>query len=1032
MRTALAPILCALALAAATAPFTPVAAQETALDAAPADDDTQRMPLAEGARIMALTLPENAPKKVQVDYWLLRQRAAFTVGNSGARLEALRKLVELTTEQGKHSPYVGYLFNEEWRSGNQTKALELGENRLEDPLIGESERATTAAQIGHYYLVQGNRDKARALLGRAERIRRSQEATPGAPDLLYVAIEVENLRASILYAEGDAPGAEAAARKALQSATREIARVRALPPGAGRTMVADRALRVRDATMHMLVAAQIAQGKNIEAEGTARLGLRNAAAEKTEGATVGYWYGKLAQARLAQRRYLDAQAFANQSIAALREAQLGASAARMMDVSVTLLQTLFGLESWAEADRLSQALVAATADDAVGRTRIDSPVLRALLHLNNGRFEQAFQTIDGAVKYRARNYGEDNPATVEAKAVRAMVYQKREETRNALQDYGDVFRSIFAQETTFSDAEPAGLRGYYLPLALRSYMRLVQTNYVENGGRLRDDDMLFNSFRVADRLRASVVQRALTDSAARVVADTPELAALIRREQDQRSEMRERIAQLGPQLEEDARLTREWRERDKARIKADERWDAALTKKTEDEAKARREAIEANRKRIAELEKLRGQAVAEIARRFPRYAALVNPKPPTLAETARALDKGGVLVSIFPTQAGVFVWGVDAQGRSAFHFAALPASDLTALVNRLRNTLDIGSRPDWQGVRFDADAGAEIYARLVGPILAALPGAKSVTFAVGGDLAQIPFGVLVTRKVDADTAAAAMPWLVNDFAVSQVSTVAAFVALQGTRRGAVAPKPFAGFADPLFNAAAAPGALHPVRAVLDQQAAAKPGAVFDAAFDYSTVPPLPETRAEVLALAALLGADPAKDVWLGREASRARVLATDLSDRRVIAFATHGLRPGGLPGLSRPALAMAGTGDPDASPLLTLDDVLTLKLNSEWVVLSACNSASADGRAEEALSGLARGFFFAGTRAVLVTHWPVETDSARELVTRTFQYYTKTADLGRAESLRRAQLDLIAGRAGAQYAQPFFWAPYAVSGDPGR
>jgi CHAT domain-containing protein len=166
----------------------------------------------------------------------------------------------------------------------------------------------------------------------------------------------------------------------------------------------------------------------------------------------------------------------------------------------------------------------------------------------------------------------------------------------------------------------------------------------------------------------------------------------------------------------------------------------------------------------------------------------------------------------------------------------------------------------------------------------------------------------------------------------------------------------------------------------------------------------------------------------------------DWSDRRILAFATHGLKPGDLPGLSRPALAMAAlpetAQDTDgingsSSPLLSLDDILGLKLNADWVILSACNSASDDGSAEEALSGLARGFFYAGSKAVLVTHWAVESKSAQELATRTMQYYARE-NMGRAESLRQAQLDLIAGKSAAQFQHPFYWSAYATSGDSGR
>jgi len=112
--------------------------------------------------------------------------------------------------------------------------------------------------------------------------------------------------------------------------------------------------------------------------------------------------------------------------------------------------------------------------------------------------------------------------------------------------------------------------------------------------------------------------------------------------------------------------------------------------------------------------------------------------------------------------------------------------------------------------------------------------------------------------------------------------------------------------------------------------------------------------------------------------------------------------------------------------------VLTMKLNADSTVLSACNTASDDGRAQEAFSGLARAFFFAGARSVLATHWAVESLSAQQLMTRTFFHQAAKQDASVAESLRRAQLELIEGQAGAAYAHPFYWAPFSLYGDPSQ
>ena len=127
----------------------------------------------------------------------------------------------------------------------------------------------------------------------------------------------------------------------------------------------------------------------------------------------------------------------------------------------------------------------------------------------------------------------------------------------------------------------------------------------------------------------------------------------------------------------------------------------------------------------------------------------------------------------------------------------------------------------------------------------------------------------------------------------------------------------------------------------------------------------------------------------------------------------------------------AANGQEQTNPLaslLTLEDVLGLKLNADWVVLSACNTAAADGGAGEALSGLARGFFYAGARSLLVTHWAVETESAKLLTTGTFSFQAANPGASKAESLRQAMLKVMAM---PQYSHPAYWAPYALVGMAG-
>ena len=192
-----------------------------------------------------------------------------------------------------------------------------------------------------------------------------------------------------------------------------------------------------------------------------------------------------------------------------------------------------------------------------------------------------------------------------------------------------------------------------------------------------------------------------------------------------------------------------------------------------------------------------------------------------------------------------------------------------------------------------------------------------------------------------------------------------------------------------------------------------------------------------------MGADPDRDIFLGRRASEHQVKSMDLSDRKVIAFATHALVAGDLDGLDQPALALSApsiSGD-NEDGLLTMGEILKLKLNADWIVLSACNTGAAEGKGADAISGLGRAFFYAGTRAILVSMWPVETTSARKLTTNLFRYQKEDKKLSRARALRKSVLELIdgsgfldntTGQVVASYAHPLFWAPFIIVGESGN
>jgi CHAT domain-containing protein len=118
---------------------------------------------------------------------------------------------------------------------------------------------------------------------------------------------------------------------------------------------------------------------------------------------------------------------------------------------------------------------------------------------------------------------------------------------------------------------------------------------------------------------------------------------------------------------------------------------------------------------------------------------------------------------------------------------------------------------------------------------------------------------------------------------------------------------------------------------------------------------------------------------------------------------------------------------PEDDAYLSASEIAGLKLDADLVILSACNTA-AGGASSETLSGLARAFIYAGTRALLVSHWSVDSRAAVKLVTAAVTEMARNPRVGRAEALRRSMLDLI-DKGTPEEAHPAYWAPFAVVGE---
>jgi CHAT domain-containing protein len=505
---------------------------------------------------------------------------------------------------------------------------------------------------------------------------------------------------------------------------------------------------------------------------------------------------------------------------------------------------------------------------------------------------------------------------------------------------------------------------------------------------------------------------AVNKLAVRLAAGNDRLAELVRRDQD---------------------LSSEAETLDKAIVAAVSKEPSKRDLATEQRSRDRLAAI------AAERAGLRKTFTAE----FPDYAALSNPLPMTATEIQALLsaDEAMVLFAVADKESYVI-----AITRERFDWKPLPsgADALSNKVAAFRRGLNVTAASDASGKSglFDLSLANELYATLLGPVEPLIKDKTSLLVVPEGALTALPFHLLVTEKP-----AAAIPekmdgyrdaaWLIKRQAVSVLPSVSSLKSLRAFAHRDQGIKPMTGFGDPVFNPAQENSG--------GQRAASKSaarsvtsaaytdfwqGAGVDRAKLAQALPALPETADELNEVAKDLGA-PASDIHLGADASETTVKRAPLIDYSIIYFATHGLVAGDVKGLAEPSLALSIPKQPSEldDGLLTASEVAQLKLNADWVVLSACNTIAGDRPGAEALSGLARSFFYAGARALLVSHWAVDSEAATRLATTTFQRLKSDPKAGRAQALRQAMLAYLGDTSSPKNAYPAFWGPFALIGE---
>jgi CHAT domain-containing protein len=191
-----------------------------------------------------------------------------------------------------------------------------------------------------------------------------------------------------------------------------------------------------------------------------------------------------------------------------------------------------------------------------------------------------------------------------------------------------------------------------------------------------------------------------------------------------------------------------------------------------------------------------------------------------------------------------------------------------------------------------------------------------------------------------------------------------------------------------------------------------------------TISRLPFSRREAEAIAQIV---PTKDTFkaLDFAASTEKATGGNLADYKIVHFATHGLLNSKNPALSGLILSLVNARGEPQNGFLRLNDIYNLRLNSDLVVLSACQTALGKDIRGEGLIGLTRGFMYAGAPRVVASLWKVDDAATAELMKRFYQNMLNKK-LRPAEALRAAQIEMSKDE---RFKSPYFWAAFTLQGE---
>jgi len=445
------------------------------------------------------------------------------------------------------------------------------------------------------------------------------------------------------------------------------------------------------------------------------------------------------------------------------------------------------------------------------------------------------------------------------------------------------------------------------------------------------------------------------------------------------------------------------------------------------------EQADAAAKEIAAITSEYEEVQAQIRARSPRYAALTQPQPLGLTEIQQqALDEDTLLLEYALGEKRSYLWLV--SQRSIDSYELPPRAEIEAATRLVYELLNVRPKrrapPDPQ---FIAQAKT-LSGMLLGPAAAQL-GAKRLIVVAPGALSYLPFAALPAPEDEKRPAGDYEPLIAKHEVVSVPSASVLSIIRRETGGRQRAAKSVAVLADPVFEASdprlesvkngnssgETPAAPASDVELSELTRAIRAMNFSDARAGFTRLPFSRQEAQSIIALTPKGTGLKATDF----SASRDLAMSRELSQYRILHFATHGLLNNERSELSGLVFSLVDQEGKPQDGFLRLHEIYNLQLNADLVVLSACETGLGKEIKGEGLIGLVRGFMYSGAPRVIASLWNVDDLATAELMKLFYQRMLKDG-LPAGAALRAAQLELSRQK---RWASPYFWAGFVLFGE---